>query len=85
MIISASPIPASLSAQWLRQDEDAMIRVRQPAYIDENLFFEYILQVLISYISNLREKPEFANDGAGWKKLGGRMITTQKTPAIRDH
>jgi hypothetical protein len=42
MIISASPILASLWAQDLRQDEDAIIRVRQLAYIDENLFFEYI-------------------------------------------
>jgi hypothetical protein len=33
-IISASPIPASLWAQGRPQDEDAMIRVRQAAYID---------------------------------------------------
>jgi hypothetical protein len=39
-----------------------MIRVRQLAYINENLFFEYISQVLASDASNLREKPEFANE-----------------------
>jgi hypothetical protein len=62
MIISASPFPASLWAQGLRQDEKAMIRVRQPAYIDENLFLEYISQFLIPDVFNLREKPEFANE-----------------------
>jgi hypothetical protein len=64
MIISAFPIPASLWAQGLQQDEDAMMRVRQPAYIDENLFSESISQVFVPYVSNLREKPEFANKTA---------------------
>jgi hypothetical protein len=64
MITSASPIPASLWVQGLQQDEDAMIRVRQPAYINENLFFEYISQVFVPYLSNLLEKPEFANETA---------------------
>jgi hypothetical protein len=64
MIISASPVPASLRAQGLRQDADAMIRVRQPAYIDENLLFDCITQVLAPYVSNLSEKPEFANETA---------------------
>jgi hypothetical protein len=64
MIISVSPLPASLWAQGLREDEDAMLRVRQPSYINKNLFFEYISQVLIPYVSNLREKPELANETA---------------------
>jgi hypothetical protein len=64
MIISVSPIPASLWAQGLRQGEDAMVRVKQPAYIDENIFFEYISQVLVPCVSNLREKPEFSNETA---------------------
>jgi hypothetical protein len=59
-----SPISASLWAQDLRQDEGAVIRVRLPPYIDENLFSEYISQVLVPYISNLRENPEFANERA---------------------
>jgi hypothetical protein len=64
MIISVSPIPASLWAQDLRQDEDAMLRARQLACTDENLFFEYISQVVVPYVSNLRERPEFANETA---------------------
>jgi hypothetical protein len=64
LIISASPIPASLWAHAPREDEDAMIRVRQPAYIDENLFDEDISHVFIPYVSNLRGKPEFADETA---------------------
>jgi hypothetical protein len=64
MIIVGPPIPHSLWQQGLRQDQDAMVRSRQPAYIDENLFHEYITDVFIPYVRNLRQRPEFAEETA---------------------
>ena len=42
--------------QCLRQNEDVMIRVRGPPYIDVALFSEYINTVLIPYINCIEEK-----------------------------
>jgi hypothetical protein len=64
MILVRSPIPHSLWRQGVREDEDAMVRSRQPAHIDENLFHEYMTDVFISYIRNRRQRPEFAEETA---------------------
>ena len=40
----------------IRPDEDIMVRVRDPPYIDKELFFEYISVVLIPYISHVRSQ-----------------------------
>jgi hypothetical protein len=53
MVISGMAIQDSLWQNDLRQDEDAMIRSRTPAYIDSELFYEYISTVLIPYIDNV--------------------------------
>jgi hypothetical protein len=41
-----------------------MVRSRQPADMDENLFHEYIIDVFISYIRNLGQRPEFTKETA---------------------
>ena len=64
MIIVGSNVPDSIWRHGLREDEDVMIRTRQPAYIDESLFYEYITSVFIPYVLNLRQKPEFAAEKA---------------------
>jgi hypothetical protein len=62
MVMSGATIRDSIWRTGLRRDEDLLLRHRSPAYIDENLFHEYISEVLIPYVANLREKPEFANE-----------------------
>jgi hypothetical protein len=64
MVISGAPTPDFLGSQGLRQYEDVMSRHRQPAYVDENLFYEYISHVFVPYGRNIREKSEFANETA---------------------
>jgi hypothetical protein len=46
-IFSPSPIPASSWVHRLREHEDAMIWVREPAHIDENILTEPIPHVFI--------------------------------------
>jgi hypothetical protein len=41
MIISQVPVCDSLSSRGPRQDEEPMVRQRNPAEIDEELFYEY--------------------------------------------
>jgi hypothetical protein len=50
LLITGSPIPESFWSRGLRQDEDAMIRHRAPAYITEELFYDYISTVFIRYV-----------------------------------
>jgi hypothetical protein len=64
MIISGMPIGDSLWEQGLREDEDAMIRPRTPAYINGDLFYEYISTVLVPYVTNVRSNPDLANEPA---------------------
>jgi hypothetical protein len=44
----------------LRQDEDAMVRQRNPAYMNEEVFLEYILNVFISDMLSVHEPQRFA-------------------------
>jgi hypothetical protein len=64
MVISGPPIRDSLWTKGLRQDEDAMVRQRNPAYVSEELFFEYMTTVFIPYVANIRQRPEFENEPA---------------------
>jgi hypothetical protein len=41
-----------------------MIRRRNPAHLDETLFYKYISGVLIPYVSYLRSRPEFVDQPA---------------------
>jgi hypothetical protein len=41
-----------------------MVGQRNPAYIDEQLFFEHISNVLIPYISSVRSRPELTDEPA---------------------
>jgi hypothetical protein len=64
MVITGAEIRDSIYRTELGQNEDVLLRHRSPAYIDENLFYEYICEVLIPYIGHLREKPILANETA---------------------
>jgi hypothetical protein len=64
MIVTASAIRPSLWARGLRQDEDAMTRHRTPAYVDEELFAEYLFTVFIPYVTCVRNRPELENEPA---------------------
>jgi hypothetical protein len=64
MIISGMPIRDSLWEQGLRQDEDAMTRLRTTAYINGDLFYEYISTVLVPYVTNVRSNRDLANEPA---------------------
>jgi hypothetical protein len=61
MLITRNPIIDSLRSLGLRQDEDVMIRRRNPADLNEALFYEYLSDVLILYVSSLRSIPELAD------------------------
>jgi hypothetical protein len=61
MFVPGNP---SLDSHWslgLCQEEDIMIRRRNPAYLNEVLLCEYISGVRIPYVSSLRSRPEFAD------------------------
>jgi hypothetical protein len=60
MIISQAPIRDSLWRRALRQNKDAMVRQRNPADIDEQLFYEHLSDVLIPYVANLRRTNPFS-------------------------
>jgi hypothetical protein len=64
MLITTNPIRDCLWSRSLRQDEDVMVRRRSPSYIDEQLFFKYISNVLIPYVSSVRSTPELADEPA---------------------
>jgi hypothetical protein len=45
--ILVNPIHLSLWSKGVRKDEDVMVRRRSPAYVNENLFLEYISTVFV--------------------------------------
>jgi hypothetical protein len=59
MVISGAAIRDSIWRTGLQQNEDVPLRHRSPTYIDEDLFHEYLSEVLIPYVANLRESPFF--------------------------
>ena len=64
MLITGNTIRESLWGHGLRPDEDVMIRRRNPAYLDGELFYEYISTVLIPYVSSLRGRPQLVHQAA---------------------
>jgi hypothetical protein len=64
IVISGPPMRDSLWAKGLCHDQDAMVRRRKPAYVSEELFFDYMVSVFIPYVANVRQRPEFANEPA---------------------
>jgi hypothetical protein len=62
MVISELSVRDSLWTKGLREDENAMVRQRNPAYVTEELFFQYMINIFIPYVANIRQRPEFAND-----------------------
>ena len=56
MMITNYEISDEIYENGLREDEDIMIRQRNPPYINESLFIEYLQLVLIPYINSVREK-----------------------------
>jgi hypothetical protein len=64
MPITFSPIRDSLWSHSPRQDDDVMVCRRSPAYINEDLFFEYISNVLIPSVTTVRSCPELESETA---------------------
>jgi hypothetical protein len=64
MLITGNPILDSLWSLGLHQDEYVMIRQRNPAYLDEASFYEYISCGIIAYVSSLRSRQELADQPA---------------------
>jgi hypothetical protein len=62
MVLTSSPIRDAIWSTGLREDEDVMIRFRNPAYMTEELFHDYLTSVFIPYIQHLRENPVFAHE-----------------------
>jgi hypothetical protein len=56
MIITGSAIRPSLWSRGLQQDEDAAIRSRTPAYMDEPLFYEYLSLIFLPYVTAVRSR-----------------------------
>jgi hypothetical protein len=64
MISSRPPLRDSLWARVVLQDEDAMVHQRNPAYIDEELFYEYRSHAFIPFRANLRTSEVFSGEYA---------------------
>jgi hypothetical protein len=64
MIIMRSSAPDSLWSRPPRQHENAMVRCRQLADINENLFYEYIANAFVRYVCDIRRRREFTGETA---------------------
>jgi hypothetical protein len=64
LVITASTFSDALSRRGLSQGDDAMIRHRSPAYITEELFYEYLSNVFLPYVLVVRDWPGFQNEMA---------------------
>jgi hypothetical protein len=62
MVLTSCPIRDSLWTTGLRQNQDVLIRFRNPAYMTEDLFYEYLIYVFIPYVRTIRCNPIFANE-----------------------
>jgi hypothetical protein len=56
LLVTASHLHDSLWSRGLRQEGDAMIRHRTPAYVDDDLFCEYITGIFIPYVVVVRSR-----------------------------
>jgi hypothetical protein len=62
VIISQAPVRDSLWSRGLRQDEDVMLGQRNPGYVHEELFHEYLTSVFIPYVINLQNDARFSGE-----------------------
>jgi hypothetical protein len=62
MVLTGSPIRDEIWSTGLREDEDVMLRSRNPAHMTEESFHEYLVAVFIPDIHRLREKPALADE-----------------------
>ena len=62
LIITSTNVEKDLNKLGYRSGEDAIFKVRSPAYIDENIFLEYIQSVFIPYVKTIRENPVFTKE-----------------------
>jgi hypothetical protein len=64
LVITASPVIASLWSRGLRQGEDAMVHRRSPPYITEEFFYDYISTVFVPYVMAVRDRLDVQNEMA---------------------
>jgi hypothetical protein len=64
LLITATQIKPSLWSRGFAQDEDAIIRYRVPAYVDEELFYTYICNVIVPYVVSIRTGSELEHETA---------------------
>jgi hypothetical protein len=62
MVLTSSPIRRDISLTSLRDNEGVMIRVRNTAYMPEELFHEYPTNAFVPDIQQLRENPVCADE-----------------------
>jgi hypothetical protein len=62
MIVSQTSVRDSFGSRAFGQDEDVMVRQRKPAYVDEELFHEYLTHGFIPHRANLRTTEAFSDE-----------------------
>jgi hypothetical protein len=69
--------------QGLRPNGDDMVCHRNPTYIDEELFYEYLADTLIPYLTNLRDSAHFfGHPGVPLRDSASRHIS-QRSETLR--
>jgi hypothetical protein len=65
LIINCLHNTESIWTTGLRENEDLMLRFRDPAYIDEEIFFEYISTIFVPYVQCIpQSNSQFRNQSA---------------------
>lgn len=64
MVITSNAIKNSIWSKGLRPDHDVFLRRREPPYINEELFYEYITQVLLPFVSYKRRNTHYDHQKA---------------------
>ena len=62
LIISSTNVEREMISKGYRSGEDAIFKIRNPAYIDEDIFYEYIKDVLIPYVKVIRKNKIYAKE-----------------------
>jgi hypothetical protein len=62
LCLGGTPVRDSLWSLGFRQDEDAMVRQRNPADIDKELVYEYPSHIFIPFLANLRTVETISSD-----------------------
>ena len=64
LLIASCDVEEDLNKNGYRIGDDVIFRYRKPPFINKELFNEYIISVLIPYVSSLRQKEEYSNEPA---------------------